>query len=275
MHELSCKLQINQSLKYVEIETCNLCTRKCSWCLFGSKQVGRKSFELLEDEYIYNVLNDLKEIGFSGTISLYSINEPLLDNRIKTGSLISETRRILGGSVAINLITNGDLLDLEIADTLFACGLNNLNVSCYDNKTYDKITEMRRFNNHIKLLDQRRYSKGSWESNRAGFLYNNDENPFNNSPCYTPYFRAVIGWDGNVRICPHDMCGSASFGNIKNNSFLNILNSKEYTEFRTSLSFSRKDIIPCKDCNVNGNLKYALSHLNRGSEVKSIMKQLK
>lgn len=275
MRESCPEFDIFRSLQYVEIETCSHCTRKCSWCLFGADREERRTFKLLEDNYIFNVLYDLKEIGFSGTIAFYSINEPLLDERIRTGELILEARKIVGDSIAINIITNGDLLDLKVAEALFTNGLSSLSVSCYDNKTFERASSLKQKNNRIGLLDQRRYLKGNWESNRSGYLFKNVENSYKDAPCFMPYFRTVIGWDGRIRICPHDMIGSVSLGNIKESRLLDLLRSEEYIRFRKSLSSCRKDSIPCKECNVDGSLKYALTHMNRASETKSIVKQLK
>lgn len=140
---------------------------------------------------------------------------------------------------------------------------------------FEKITRMKLADNRIRLLDQRRYAKGNWESNRSGFLNKKEDNPFTDFPCCMPFFRTVIGWDGNVRICPHDMIGSVPLGNIKESRFLYILNSNVYTQFREKLSLSRKDLMPCKHCNVDGSLKYALLHFIRETETKSILKQLK
>lgn len=264
---------IRESLKYVEIETCNQCTRTCSWCLFGVKENDRGKLKLLDQQVIFNVFNGLKRIGFSGTVALYGINEPLLDWRITSGLLISKAREILGSEVCLSLTTNGDLLNLDVIRILFEAGLDSLSISCYEEDSLRKANKFAQNEQRIKVLDQRRYHDGLWESNRAGFLTKDTVKKYEG--CTMPYFRTVIGWNGELRICPHEMTGVISIGNIYEKDFIDVLESERYELVRKKILTCRQEVCSCKQCNIDGSLKYAISHLNRKCEAKSIINLLK
>lgn len=59
-------------------------------------------------------------------IALFSINEPLLDERISSGRLIRDCKRIFDDQVLVSLTTNGDLLSPAAVEILFRNGLDQL-----------------------------------------------------------------------------------------------------------------------------------------------------
>jgi 2-iminoacetate synthase ThiH len=93
---------------YLEIETCSLCNRTCPWCLFGQLPNFRgDQLQFLDTFYIEKILSELNQNRFKGVISLYSMNEPLLDERIKNGYLFQLCRNILTDTdVKIKINTN-------------------------------------------------------------------------------------------------------------------------------------------------------------------------
>lgn len=110
-------MSIFQTLCYVEIETVSACTRSCPWCLFGAYPDFRSAQEqYLDTEVIYNVFRSLKRNGFRGMIALFSINEPLLDERIRGGRLISDCKRIFDGQVLVGLTTTKDPAPVVYSD---------------------------------------------------------------------------------------------------------------------------------------------------------------
>ncbi len=245
---------IFKTLKYIEIETCSACTRKCKWCLFGNvPSYYNKTNEFLETEYIIKIFEDLKEINFSGMLSLFSINEPLLDDRIVSGELIRIARKILNDSVSLIITTNGDLLTKNLCDSLFAAGLNKLVISCYDDKTLALAKEYYIRNSKIEVQDKRYFNEGHWEYNRAGSVVCSDNRRYKS--CFIPYIQSVIGWDGNVRVCCYDAQATLKLGNIKEKSYLSILDSSYFNNLRKDILKQRQLIQPCNICNVDGLLR--------------------
>lgn len=255
-------MNIFKTLRYVEIETCSSCTRKCNWCLFGNySNVRPIENSLLEIDVIIRIFKDLRENEFRGTIALYSINEPLLDDRIKSGKLLLICKKMLGNTVKISLTTNGDLLSKSIIEKLFSSGLDKMKISCYDDESYEKAQFMQNLDSRVLILDQRRYQKGEFESNRGGSiksLRNLNISFFN---CYMPKYRTVVGWDGQVRLCPHEMLTRISLGNVYYNNLSDILMSEKAIILRDTLENNRKQIYPCNLCNIKGDEYYMKQHL--------------
>lgn len=239
-------------LKYIEIETHSACTRKCTWCLFGAYPDFRpKTQAFLDEKLITDIFLDLKLNGFCGVIGLFSIDEPLMDERIVNGKLIRTCREILGNNVCITITTNGDLLTKELADFLFSYGLDFMKISCYEKSRYLKMKKIFSNCNNVFVLDQTRYIDGKYESNRGGALMLKSEVSFNS--CFFPQYRITIGWDGELRICYHDILQKMKIGNIKSRNLFDILTDTEFLRTVKTIECDRQSIVPCNNCNVRGN----------------------
>ena len=242
------------TLQYIEIETISSCTRKCHWCLFGQYPDYRpKETQILETECIEELFYDLKNNGFSGVIGLFSINEPLLDSRITSGYLIEKCRNILGNSVRINLTTNGDLLSDTILESLFVYGLDQLKISCYSQESYYRMLQLTNGYTQVRVLDQIRYNRGEFESNRGGAVLGSNRKPREFFSCAYPYYRTAIGWNGNVRICYNNILEDIVLGNIHDKLFSEIVNSSDSERLRQAIYNQRQTIFPCNRCNVQGS----------------------
>lgn len=244
------KLKLFDTLKYIEIETHSACTRCCPWCLFGAYPNLRPSgIEYLDTIYITNILYDLRRNNYSGAIGLYSINEPLMDERIISGELIRLCKEILGQHVVVTITTNGDLLTYKIANHLFAHGLDHMKISCYEKDRYKEMKRLFEKHFNISVTDQTRYWNGGFESNRAGAL--RKSRLFIPNSCYYPFYRSAIGWDGEIRICYNDFLNNIKIGNIKCYNFSDIMHTKENIEIRKNIRTNRHNFFPCCNCNIN------------------------
>ena len=132
------------------------------------------------------------------------MNEPLLDERIRNGMLLSESKKILE-NINLKIITNGDLLTIANIEVMYEAGLNALSISCYDEDVLDKARYFRTIFPDIHVINFTEGGKNDLKYNRAGSIKNTiatkSENP---NKCQMPFFQTVIGWDGEVRLCCHD-----------------------------------------------------------------------
>lgn len=245
---------IFNTLDYIEIETISSCTRACPWCLFGQHKGFRpKTPQILETSIIKDILEDLRKNGFKGSIGLFSINEPLMDNRIISGQLVSLCKKVLGDEVSVGLTTNGDLIDSSIVDTLFSCGLDYLKISCYNSEQYNNMLKLTTVcSQHIEVLDQTRYLTGKYESNRGGAISGSYRKNKMYTSCLYPYYRSSIGWNGNVRVCYNNILEDIVLGNVKERSYSEIMNDDYSETIRQSIMNQRQSVFPCSVCNVKG-----------------------
>ena len=66
--------------KTVEIETISTCNRKCVYCPNHSYE---RPAGLMEEAVFYKLIDELADIGFSGTLSPHFYGEPMLDKRLE------------------------------------------------------------------------------------------------------------------------------------------------------------------------------------------------
>lgn len=240
-------------INYIEIETCNVCNRACSWCLYSTvEEYKNRKLEYLDTNYIIKVMEELKEHDFSGIVSLFSINEPLLDERIRDGTLMRLCRNILTDKIKINIVTNGDFLTDEVLYTMIESGLDIINISCYDDEIFGKANMLYKiYSDKIKFTIYD-FRKTNYFNNRAGKVPFGEKNNHTYSFCLYPAFNAYIGWDGEIRLCCNEATRQIRFGNIKNQNLYDILNSKKMRECKRIIVNDRNKFPICSKCNCTG-----------------------
>ena len=143
---------------YVEPTTdCNLCCRTCmrnSW----SEQIG-----YMEMETYRRLLDGLWDVPSLQTIAFWGIGEPLLHPHITEMVALAK-----GLGVKTELITNGILLDKEIADGLIEAGLDSLIVSV-DGVSPESQSDIRR-GADLRLIQKN--VKGLRDARRGNFHVN-------------------------------------------------------------------------------------------------------
>lgn len=102
------------------VEPTDACTLKCVMCDVQQKKTGSSHFlSTAQFESILGKFPRIRELIFCG------IGEPLLNMDIFSIIAVARER----GVPFINLITNGELLDPKISDSILSSGLNQLHIS--------------------------------------------------------------------------------------------------------------------------------------------------
>ena len=247
----------------IEISESGTCNRKCSFCPRSAPQFEDKK------EFISNLLHEklcseLKEFNYKGTIRYSGFVEPLLDKNIF--KLINMTRKYLPQS-NIEMVTNGDPLNLERLNKLFINGLNRILISAYDGKIEaQKLEDLcleANLNAQQYIVRHRYYSKekdfGITLSNRSGLM---EEAEFKieslkeplKKPCYIPAYTFFLDYQGDVLMCPHDWGKKLILGNLNQNKLLDIWFSKKSMSIRKMLNNSNRNFSPCNICDVDGTM---------------------
>ncbi len=115
------------SVHMVEIEVSSYCNRKCWFCP-NSTYDRMSENKLMPADMYSSILRQLASISYDGTITYSRYNEPLADKMIL--ERIAEARRMLPNT-QLHTNTNGDYLDLEYIEQLYAVGLRSLNIQIY------------------------------------------------------------------------------------------------------------------------------------------------
>jgi len=245
----------------IEISESGTCNRVCSFCPRSDPSFEDKK------EFIGNLLHkkmciELKELDYKGTIRYSGFVEPLLDKNIF--NLINMVRKYLPES-NIEMVTNGDPLNITRLKKLFSSGLNKILISAYDGKEDAQKLEDLCVSVNLKkeqyIVRHRYYSEeqdfGITLSNRSGLMQNAEfkieslKEPLKN-PCYIPSYTFFLDYQGDVLMCPHDWGKKVILGNLNNQRLLDIWFSKRSMGIRKMLNKSNRNFTPCNVCDVEG-----------------------
>lgn len=247
----------------VEISESGTCNRKCSFCPRSAPDyVDVKEF--IDPHIIEKLSSELGALGYSGIFLFSGFVEPMLDKNIF--SLIATARRNMPDA-RIEMVTNGDVLNVERARKLVESGLSTLLISVYDGpEDVDRLEAVCKEAGYTddQYVIRKRYlpqseSFGITLSNRSGMMANAEfsiETPVEplKSPCYYPHYTFFMDYTGDVLTCPHDWGRKKVLGNMRINSFEEIWNGRGYRALRNMLVKGNRGFAPCNTCDVTGTL---------------------
>ena len=245
----------------IEISESGTCNRVCSFCPRSATDFVDKK------EFISNLLHEklcleLKELSYKGTIRYSGFVEPLLDKNIY--NLISMVRDNLP-ECNIEMVTNGDPLNLKRLNKLFESGLKKILISAYDGKEdADKLEDLcisANLSSEQYIVRHRYYSEdedfGITLSNRSGLMADAEfkidalKEPLK-KPCYIPSYTFFLDYQGDVLMCPHDWGKKVILGDLNKEKLKDIWFSKRFMGIRKMLNKSNRNFTPCNVCDVEG-----------------------
>jgi radical SAM protein with 4Fe4S-binding SPASM domain len=247
----------------VQIETYSRCNGACEFCPVNRHIDPRPQIKM-KDDMFYGIIQQLKEIDYSGSICLFSNNEPLLDERIF--DFCAHVKKELPSAYNY-LYTNGTLLSLPKFKTLMA-SLDYIWINNYiPHDKYMKsirhptealhknlkniyeyiIEEPAEYENRVlfQIRDQNEImtTRGGNSPNRAKICSLK-------SPCLHPFHQIVIRPDGKLSFCSTDALGQMTMGDLTENRLTEIWNGEQYLEFRGKMVLGRNHIEMCSRCDV-------------------------
>mgnify|MGYP001485854793 CR=1 FL=1 len=123
----------------IEISESGTCNRTCSFCPRSAADFEDKK-EFITNELHEKLCKELQKLNYKGTIRYSGFVEPLLDKNIY--NLIAMVKNFLPDS-NVEMVTNGDPLNLKRLNKLFESGLNRILISAYDGKEdADKLEDL-------------------------------------------------------------------------------------------------------------------------------------
>lgn len=235
----------------VQLETENRCTRTCWFCKFGQKRSDPDELQLPQDVFD-RVLSELSELNFHGRVSIYGINEPLMDERIS--ARLAQVRKACPRAF-VSIDTNGDLLDLSMLDDLIEAGADAIFANAYDMTALKRLKAFP-YRSAFHVEDFR--VSATRVENRGGNIRLNesvfDAKAWEKKSCLRPSTTLQIRANGDVVLCCGDMYGDVVFGNVAKQSLVSIWNSTEMQRTRRQLQKGRrKGLRLCGECSHDGS----------------------
>jgi len=235
----------------VEIETINRCNNDCSFCPVN-RNCDTRAFKMMSRDLFLSIIRQLEELQYSGSLCLFSNNEPLLDKRIVEFHQIA--RRFLPNSY-IYLYTNGELLTIEKFQKLMRC-LDYIIIDNYsdDMSLINPIKIIKDFiisdtdNNYQERALIQSFRKNAIRSTRGGQANNRHNLYQRKSSCVLPFSQLVIRPDGKISLCCQDALGKYTLGDLAQQPVLDAWNGEEYWKMRNLILKGGHQIDLCRFC---------------------------
>ena len=235
---------------HVEIETINRCNLNCSFCPIGKSRDTREK-AIMSDELFEIIVDQLKDMDYSGRISTYSNNEPFLDERI-----IRFNKYIRNNlpDAHVSLYTNGTLLSLEkfkgiidyIDDLVIDNYSNDLKMHLRSKEIYDYCNDSDELREKVTIVLRRSNdvltSRGGDAPNRKKSVL------WPTAKCMLPYFQLIIRPTGELSACCADPLGKRTLGDLRKQTILEAWYGEEYRKFRRELANGREKVDGCRYC---------------------------
>jgi len=252
------------SIMTVEVNTTELCNRTCVFCPRSNAEIYPNRNLHLTPELAGKIAGDLASFEFEGRVSFSGFGEPVLNKKFP--DVIRSVRRELTNN-QLDTNTNGDRLTAEMVKNLFEAGLTFMYVNMYDGP--EQRAEFEALFAEAGIPADQYRLRPHWGgaeedyglilNNRSGMVIDPDlglpviAEPMKH-PCYYPFSRAMVDWNGDVLICSNDWGRACVVGNAKTEHFGDIWMSDGMLEVRRKLLTGDRAHKPCATCNVNGTL---------------------
>ncbi len=253
-----------RSLMTVELNTSELCNRQCVFCPRVDPDVYPNRNLRLSTECAAAVAADLAAFDYRGRISFSGFGEPVLNKAFP------ELIRVVRASLPHNQIdtnTNGDKLTPELIVRLYDAGLTYIYVNMYDGPEQRPQFEALFGTAGIDPGRYRLRPHWSGPGEGYGLIINNRSGMVTNPslglatvavpldrPCYYPFSRAMVDWNGDLLLCSNDWGRALVIGNVLEHHFADLWMSPAMLAARRRLMHGDRSHKPCATCDVNGTL---------------------
>lgn len=240
------------TLKSVEINPTELCNRTCVFCPRTDPAIYKNQKKHISVGLCKTIAEQLNSINFSGRIGITGFGEPLLNPKLL--ECIAELRNCKTARW-IEVTTNGDNLTRNLVLKLAEVGCTNITVSMYDNDKSKYFTDMIE-DTSIELTLKHHYDI---EQNYNLRIVNRIDivkktaNLNLNKPCYIPFYKIFIDWNGDYLLCQQDWGKTTALYNIQTTNIETYWLRKLH-EYRKKLAKGTRMQDPCKYCNIDGTV---------------------
>ncbi len=234
----------------IALETTTYCNLRCFFCPNSKHERGlEKNKKLMDEELFKKIINELSEMKYKGRVLLFFFGDPLTDKRLP--KLINYAKHKLPKS-NIEINSNGFLLTLELYHELVKNGLNRIGITQYKKimpPNTQKVLQYLKEHPKEKNIIGYRIQNTQELSNRGGEI-KLKKSPNYERPicCYPGSAQSTIDYDGNWVLCCNDYHSSVKFGNLRNESIIEVWNKPNFKKLRRELRKGVYKLPICKTC---------------------------
>ena len=242
---------------WIELSLIDVCNRSCSFCPKSDPKIAPDTHQKMSLSLIDKLCNELREIGYKGSVVLCGYGEPMLHKEI---NIICKK---LSQVSFVEVVTNGDPLSPKKIKELYANNVNKVLVSMYDGahqiKKFNEMIEKAGVPKDFVILRDRWHDStkdyGLKLTNRTGTInIGNQEKVGAFTKCFYPSYQFLIDWNGDIFLCPQDWQRRVTMGNMMQQHIFDIWDGKIMNKFRKDLIYGNRKNSPCNLCNAEGTI---------------------
>jgi EPS-associated MarR family transcriptional regulator len=242
---------------WIELSIIDVCNRSCSFCPKSDPKIAPDTYQRMQMNLINKLTEELKEIGYKGSVVLCGYGEPMLHKEI---NIICKK---LSEVSFVEIVTNGDTLNPKKIRELYANNVNKLLISMYDGEhqiaKFKKMTEIAGVPDDFVILRDRWYDAkkdyGLKLTNRTGTInIGTQEEIGKYKKCFYPSYQFLIDWNGDIFLCPQDWQRRVAMGNMMQEHIFDIWTNNIMSKFRKNLIEGKRINSPCTQCNAEGTI---------------------
>lgn len=261
----------------IQIQTIEFCNLKCDFCpnhyLIWDRLDDKRNgtpYKLMSIENYTKLIKNLAKFNYSGRISPYLMNEPLMDKE-RMVDLIGIAKKYLPNSF-LTINTNGTGLTVDLMRDMIKAGMDKIQIDDYfDDKYATRMLKvMEHFQNekvHILLSSNYNVKQARNKNdknkiphygpytywNRGGLVNVNPDIPVPQKDCKYPSTQMFIKWNGEALLCCCDWEYKVVHGNVFETSIEDVWTNGSYQHYRDTLAKGRRDKLEmCRLCNRGG-----------------------
>ena len=259
---------------WIELSIIDVCNRSCIFCPKSDLKIAPNTYQKMNMVLINKLTDNLKKIGFKGSVTLCGYGEPMLHNDVY------QISRRLAEVSFVEVVTNGDTLNKDKIIKLYNSNVNTLLISLYDGP--DQITKFKKMVKNSKVPKEFVILRDRWHdekkdyglklTNRAGTINvgkQDDVKTF--TYCNYPSYSVLIDWNGDVFLCPQDWQRRIAMGSIMQEDFIDIWTAKTISKYRRNLLLGKRCNSPCTECNAEGTV-LGYKHAGSWSKIYNLKK---
>ncbi|MCD8351635.1 MAG: SPASM domain-containing protein [Planctomycetaceae bacterium] len=236
----------------LEIETINRCNGECGFCPVN-KHLDPRPAKRMTDEMFASIIEQLRDLEYSGSVFLYSNNESLLDTRIVDFAALAKSRL---DKALVRISSNGLLLTPEryrsIIDNLDELYVNNYSVDFTWAPHILETMEVAKSRPEwwSKTFFVMRYQKETMTSRGGQAPNKQDLKPAATLPvgCMFPSRQMVVRPDGKLSLCCNDALGTVTLGDLAEQSLEEAWYGEKREQAMQSILAGRDGYALCRAC---------------------------
>jgi radical SAM protein with 4Fe4S-binding SPASM domain len=262
----------------VQIESTNLCNAKCVFC--PRDEMHRRQ-GIMEMDLFRKIVDECAALGITH-VRVHNYGEPFLDKQLVEKVRYAKAK----GIREVGMISNGSLIDEDVARGMIDAGLDAINISvdASGKETFERTRVNLKYDDvigNIKTLVRLRGEAGKarpklilsfvrqdnsadeqrfideWKQiadkihvtdlhNWAGTLNAKSDVQY---PCYRLWQTFTVLWDGRVSLCCADFDGRHVLGDLRTSTIAQVWNSAPYRAVRRQhLEHGGPEI--CRSCDL-------------------------